>query len=679
MFEQVFKVGVDVRDAVLFCADLLKHESAPGLAVVVLLAGLAVVTVWFEALKRRKLAAIAKLRDLIDDKNSVGRFNQLIDSVGPSLAKAGKSKQLLQIKTAWDEYRETFVPHEENGTITIRNAVRPSVFFNVDDLVFSPGGWRIVPGLFVTIGLCLTFLGLISALHAMDLTADKVTDSLKALLTIASAKFIMSLTGLVCSIAFTILLRVGTSKTEKALHELCGAIEHKLKYISLEELAVEQLKAMREQREHFRAIGMELVAEMGRPFREEIPAAISQSISTAMAPLIQQIGQVGAEGMGSMVSDLSARFSSDVGRALSDASRRLSEAGDRLGQISETLANGSGRMGQQMEASIGRLAEAVGELRNSVGETAQTASGALTEGTNKMLAMMNHTLEQIRDHSRDGAVAMSAAAAEIKDAAAGFKKELEAASADGAAAARDQMSAASTAATSAISTAGQGVLAAFDRTASDITEATLALSAKASGELLTPMDQIASRMTQMVKDITAGSEHLSQLRDGVRHSADAAERASGAIRTAAQDFTSAAEPLRLTAERMGSNLQSLTDSTRKVSETVLVTAQKSAESVAATLTAAKETLGGERRAVEAALRAVDEMVQRLKGQGERLDSIDQKLGHAFEEYRTRVEAAVGSLFGHVRKMQEELAPAVDSLRAVVEQAEQFIPESRRGR
>jgi len=56
-------------------------------------------------------------------------------------------------------------------------------------------GWRVVPGLFVSIGLPLTFLGLISALNQMGMTGND-TNAMRDLMTIASAKFIMSLAGL---------------------------------------------------------------------------------------------------------------------------------------------------------------------------------------------------------------------------------------------------------------------------------------------------------------------------------------------------------------------------------------------------------------------------------------------------------------------------------------------------
>lgn len=453
--ENLRQVGKSVKDLVLWIAALLKDESAPGFVVLVLIVALVAASAYFLIQIHKRLVAVRALEASIREVSDRGAFSDNIDFIESNLQKKGSSRALKQVATSWREYRETFVPHEEQGVTIIRNSVRPTVFFNADDLGFSAGFWRIVPGLFVTIGLFLTFLGLISALGSMDLSADKVEGSLKDLLTIASAKFIMSLTGLLCSILFAVILRMGMGKVEGEIHQLCESIEGRLTFISLEALAVEQLEAIKEQKQHFRAIGMELVAELGRPLREELPQAISQSITTAMSPIMQQMGRVGADGMGDMVNELSSRFSSDVGKALSQASSSLSEAGDRLAKIAEGLANGSGRMGEQMEAAVGRLAEAVSELRNSVGETAQTATGALTEGTDRLLGMMNQTLEQIRDHTRDGASAMSAAASEIKEAAHGFRAELTAASSDGATAARNQMTAAGTEASRAISGAAR--------------------------------------------------------------------------------------------------------------------------------------------------------------------------------------------------------------------------------
>ena len=184
---------------------------------------------------------------------------------------------------------------------------------------------------------------LVSALKSIVPAKGEVigSDQLGTLLSVASAKFIMSLTGLLCSILFTLVLRIGIARAEAASHHVANEIEGRLSFISLEYLAIEQLSAVREQREHFRRIGLELVAELGRPLREDIPRAISSGIETAMAPLLAQVGKAGTEGVGALVQDLSSRFTSDVSQALSSASDRLSEAGDRIAQLSERMDSSS--------------------------------------------------------------------------------------------------------------------------------------------------------------------------------------------------------------------------------------------------------------------------------------------------------------------------------------------------
>lgn len=57
--------------------------------------------------------------------------------------------------------------------------------------------------------------------------------------------------------------------------------------------------------------------------------------------------------------------------------------------------------------------------------------------------------------------------------------------------------------------------------------------------------------------------------------------------------------------------------------------------------------------------------------------MDSKLGNAFEIYTDQVARAIDGMFGHVREMQDRLNPALDTMREIVEQAEQFAPQSRR--
>ncbi|WP_315860490.1 MotA/TolQ/ExbB proton channel family protein [Rhizobium leguminosarum] len=673
----IISVGDFVRASILFFAGLLTHESAPGFIAFMLLVALVAASIAFAVRVDKQRKAILWLKSQISASANEYDFSRDIEALCARIQEKARSLHQQQVAHAWTEYRETFVPHEEHGKVILRNAVRPSTFFNVDDLGFGAGAWRITPGLFVTIGLFLTFLGLISALNAMSQGTRIDSDTMRTLLSIASAKFIMSLTGLFCSIIFTVVFRRLYGKLLQAIHKLCEEIERKLTYISLEALATEQLHAVREQREHFRIIGMELVAELGRPLREELPKAISNSITEAMAPVVDRVGKLGAEGVGDMVSGLSSKLTDTVGLALSDASQRLAEAGSKIGLLADRMDQSSGRMGQEMEATTARVAQAVEDLRKSMTATAQSTGGAFTQGAEQLLDVMNQTLEGIRSNTGEGARAITEAATEMRTAAEAFRSEIEQAAKSGSDAAHARMQAAAADASGSIGAAGESLVAAFGKTSADIARVSEEAALKASREIMAPLEDIAGQLKEMLSGLNQGNADLRRMAEGVRAGADASADAAGSFRAASSDLVSAASPIRNATERMENSVRQLADSTQHVATVVSRSAESTAEAAAAALESARQVLGQEARAIEASLTGLTTLVDRMRGQGDRLDEMDTKLGSAFETYTDQVARAIDGMFGHVRDMQERLNPALDTMREIVEQAEQFAPQSRR--
>ena len=57
--------------------------------------------------------------------------------------------------------------------------------------------------------------------------------------------------------------------------------------------------------------------------------------------------------------------------------------------------------------------------------------------------------------------------------------------------------------------------------------------------------------------------------------------------------------------------------------------------------------------------------------------MDEKLGAAFTQFSKHVRTSLDTFAEHVRKMNGELTPALDTMRQIVDQAERFIPEQRR--
>lgn len=675
MFQEVGRfVVASILDAANY---LVKDAAAPGVVALGIVVVLAVFTLAFfrEVLQRRR--AVQWLDRLIKNSPTGADFSRDIDVLSATIQDGSKNAQRRQLAAAWEKYKETLVPHEEGDKIVLRNAVRPSMFLNPEDLGFGLGFWRIVPGLFVSVGLFLTFLGLIAALSTMAQGAEIDSSVMRQLLSVASAKFIMSLTGLFCSIIFTVLLRSIYGRLERSIHNLCATIEERLTYISLEALAAEQLKATREQREHFRLIGMELVAEIGRPLREELPAAIQSSIAGAMAPIVERVGKLGAEGVGDMVTGLSDKLTDSIGLALTEASQKISDAAERLGMLADRLDQSSGRIGSEMEGVTERVAQAVEDLRAAITNTAQVTEGTFSEGAEKLLAVMNRTLEGIRDNTSEGARAMSAAAEDMREAAASFKQEIELAARTGTEVAQEQMKAAGQQVSSAIGDAGKDVADVFTRTSAEIARVAEEVSEKAGTGLLAPLAEIGSRLEGLIKQLDEGTSDMRRMADGVKAGADASERAAGSFNGAANSLVAAVAPVKSVVDRMEGSIKQLADSTQNAANTVTKSSEATAASAASALAAAQEILRSESKSIESALAGVSSMLERLKGQGDRLDEMDGKLGQAFELYTENVEKAVQGMFGHVRDLQDRLNPALDTMREIVEQAEQFAPQSRR--
>ena len=679
MFTEILSlIGHPVVVAILsFASILVKDEGAPGLVALLFVISLLVGWFVFGTKVRKQRLAVTWLIKQIKESAAGTNFGQDIDRLTAVIDQGGKNKYQQKLAAAWNEYRETLVPHEEDGKVILRNAVRPSTFLNPDDLGFGVGGWRIVPGLFVSAGLFLTFLGLIAALQTLGARANIDSAAMQELLSVASAKFIMSLTGLLCSIVFTVVIRVIYDRLEKALHELCNEIEKHLSYISLEALAAEQLTATREQREHFRLIGMELVAEIGRPLREELPAAIQSAIAHSMAPIVEKVGKMGAEGVGDMVSGLSDKLTDSIGLALSEASQKISDASDRLGTLADRLDQSSGRIGSEMEGVTERVAQAVEDLRSALLNTAEVTGGTFNDGAEKLLSVMNQTLEGIRDNTGEGARAMSVAADDMRQAAQSFKQEIEAATRAGTETAQERMKAASQQVTDEIGNAGKGVAEILSRTSAEIASVAEDVSRKAGAELLSPLSELGNQLEGLVQQINQGSTDMRRMSDGVKAGAEASEKAAGTFKGAAAELVAAATPVKTIVDRMDSTIRQLTDSTQHTANTVSRSAEAVAESAASAFSAAQEILGNEAKAIENALNGVSIMLERLRGQGDRLDEMDGKLGQAFDLYTENVEKAVQGMFGHVRDLQEKLNPTLDTLQAIVDQAEKFAPESRR--
>ena len=678
--EYIADIGSATSQFIFFGSSFLTQEAAPGLVSIGILTGLLIAFVLVGLSARRKLVALKWLEVQVRTTTDKQEFAAGVNRISQEAKKVRTRKMYAHITAAWDEFRETLI--EDNGADKpiLRNSVRPSSFFNLEDLHYGPAFSRYVPGLFVTVGLFLTFLGLIAALRQITgmsgASPEEMRASLDGLLGAASAKFIMSLTGLLASILFTVFLRTLTGNIENRIHTLCAALEKRLLFISLEEVAMEQLTIARGQKDSFMEIGTTLVAELGRSLQKEIPDSIASSISAAMAPLLDKVGKAGSDGVGQMVTDLSSRFSEDVGRALSDASAQLSAAGDKIASLSDRMDRSSGQMGQEMEVSIGKLAQAAEDLSSRLQTAAETTDGKLNEGAERLLAIMNETLDGIRRNTADGADALKEAAADMRASAGTFREELDAAAASGSEAVQSRMETAGSDVEGVITEAGRGMAALVTSSGQDLLAASGEFREKIRADLVEPIVEVVEQLDKMADRLKDGSGQIATAAINIKSGGEATKTAAEILTTASRDMQAASGPIRPSVERLEIATTGLATSTAEAAETVIRSSRETAENAARVLDAAKAALGAEQKLIETSLTKLGEALDHMERQREQIDDMDEKLGTAFTQFAAHARTSLDTFAEHVRKMNGELTPALDMMREIVDQAEKFIPEQR---
>ena len=673
--EFLSELGILTKDFVLTSANLITlSEFAPGLISAGLVTLLSLASVIFIIQMHFKWLAVSWLFNRLKGYSAPKEFTNDVTDIDVFVKEKESEKYFYQVGRAWFEYRETLVLYGSEDSIFFKNSVRPSTFFNLEDLNFTPRFWRIVPGLFVTVGLFLTFLGLVSALSGIqveDTTSVEMKSQLQNLLTTASAKFIMSLTGLLCSILFTIVLRLMTNRLENKLHELCNHTEFLLKFISLEDIASDQLQAIREQKDHFRTIGLELVAELGRPLREDLPATISKSIADAMSPLVTKVTQVGTEGVGGMVEDLSAKFSEDVGKALKTASESIEIAGQKIERLAAKMDDSSGNLNHELSSSISALSEMLTNIKDATEQNARTTNEQMSAGAENFLRVMSENLEAIRINTAEGASAISNAAEKMNEAAESFKDQLVKAAEDSSGTVREKMNEAGDSAGAAISDAGKTLLESFGKAAEQINDQAASL-----GEtLLSPLSEFQEKISALTADIKSTGVEFKRITENVQSGADASQKAAELFKESASEFSGVVSPINRSIERISQAINSLENTTTNVNEILTQSLTSLMSSSEQALDSAVEIIRGEQAALENSLQGMQEVIEEFRGQGDRLDDLDHKLGKAFEEYANHVEGQLGEMKRHAGELTEKLTPALNTMREVVAHAETFIPES----
>jgi hypothetical protein len=379
-------VGVWVRDLILWLANIIVDEHWPGLISAFLVAALFLFMLIVWMISASRLRALKAAQILVTQKNGSADQELNLGALEASLNKS-RSAPAKRLANAFSEFRETLLELGRGDNTKVRNSIRPSAFLNTDDLGYSLKGLRFVPGVFVSLGLLLTFLGLVAVLNTTQsmLNSEDSTAALQQLLRQASAKFIMSLTGLACSIALNIWLKLWSSSVERAAERLANTLERKMDFISLEGIADRQLRAIQEQTSDMKALNTHLIAELSAP--------------------LKKVSESSLENIGTLVGKLSADITSGIGGSMDTVSERMESAANSLSSIGDTLTAAAGHFEtalssstKTLEATLARLEAVSDKLANAsetVGEMAPIVLETIKEGNNANMRVAESATEMV--------------------------------------------------------------------------------------------------------------------------------------------------------------------------------------------------------------------------------------------------------------------------------------------
>ncbi len=644
-------LGIRFEETVKPIIEMLKIEGfGPFLALLLGCVGIAVIIasifffLRFAASLKRANRAIGEFQTEEDFFEKFEEINQFFISE-------------KELGACWREFTETVIhPHvaRPGGTQpVIRNTSRPTDFFDAENAGFVTPTLRIMPNIFVGIGLFLTFAGLIAALStataAMTGGAEEMQGALRLLLNTISAKFYTSLMALGISILLTIMFRVLETHRDNLFKVLNDKIERGMHFVSVEEIAFNQLEELREQKEQLQQFNTDLAMKLGDH--------IQNAVSSAMNPVVekldsmgQNMGQNNIDAMREIGDAIAQNVQGAAGDSLSHLSDRLDGLTTVLGDMSANLSqstsefendvasaltsmkSGLESMAADLQSNASQTSDLLSEklelLADKLSASAENIKTSLEDGAGEVSNGLERAIERLTEATDRSAEKMGEAVDGINVAVQGIASSLDEASTKAGEVAKEKMEEAGINAANRFEKAGQ--------TMSDaLSEGLEGLSTAMEG-FEESLAEASQSMNQMNEELSHSSELVVQTSDGLETSVKALKDASGSVSNAVNPALKAVE--------------SIQSAVRQMDEKISAAAGRVTEAV-------------EKLEVEMRLNgeAWEQHSQKFEGVNENLGAVFFKVNQQIEDSQKRMSNFVTEVDGSFRNALAGLQEAVEEL------------------
>lgn len=595
---------------------------------------------------RRLLAKLQKLRDI--DLDADARLIKA-DEVFESEAR---------LAPLWRDYRKHLQPNPQApGKL---NLVDPRLWFSVDSL-HSRGyeQWCATwAGIFLTVGLLFTFIGLSAALLKVGgIGADSAAmkAAITGILGVSSAKFITSIAGLIAYIGFSLLTSHYQSSQQTAARQLADVVQRLSVPLTPELVLHEQNEIARQQLTRMERLTDDLAVAIDGKLKERLDtlaANFGQHLGTIQQGLPSATSKPIVDAINNMSQAVAQEFSNQVqqtaGGEINTVVKRFTDLADVLAGIKD----GMGGMGQEFGAEIKAAAASLVEAANRMGRGVQAQSTELEQKIDafgKTLKSIDGTLNQVPDHISH---ALNETMTKLTGAVETLTERLAQGGQDGGDALRKGGQQAGEEIEKTVGRAGGE----FDRLVKEATGELVKKFAAAQTGLQGAITDLASRLQTVERS-------LKMLPDAVAVQVQQLQAAGQTFTTAGQTVTGASgalqqatQPLQQTATALRTSVDQLRDGVEKAAAIHRQAGESS-----------QLALNGLRQAAAAA-------EQTFKSHVERFGRVDEELARALTTLRAGVEQVAKETQTVFNEYDKNIAKAVGSLGSVAQDLQEAAEE-----
>lgn len=361
---------------------------------------------WTLAVIRKTRALHTKLRAVNDELRSIEgevEFSRAFETYDSTVKAA--------FGLPWEEFVETLVLPAPGSDLPIRNTVEVSRYLNDATIIFpriSFSFYQSVPNLLTGLGILGTFIGLAFGVGAASSglssgNPTEITESLQQLLDGASLAFLTSIFGILSSILFVPVVRSASRKLHLAVNRWVGTIEARLRRVTPESIALDQLEQAQRTTKQIETFNTELVFSIEKALEEKIVNRLSPQVDLLITA----------------VQGLRSDRSTDAGQMIEEALDRFTKAmQERTGSQFKEMASTVAELNKALRASTTGLAQSqkeVSETLSSVMEDVKTSMGkgatAMTKTLEESLGDVKETISKASKKLADQLTASSAKAA----------------------------------------------------------------------------------------------------------------------------------------------------------------------------------------------------------------------------------------------------------------------------